>query len=543
MLKSPLTIRASYYEKLFSAVSPAGSFADLLDDTGIRVASSGPSLIPGENVRRICPVVQSVRKNRHRLFVSGRDYSACMKCANADICKVGCFIIFPLEIDGEYLGSLRMIWNDENIPPAERYAENLSAGEFLSESVVNGVQSELDRLKLAQYVNLFQSLASETDSPMMFAENGRLRQQNAAMRDYLLKEDDISMNQGEEVSFGPSADNNGVAMTVSSGMSVIPAVYRQTEAEYTFQNNYEVILIKQSRLPETAFSDKSSSVLIDYLEGNTPALVSFRENSVRMANNSRFFMLEGERGMGKEYWVKAICNSGMFADRELVILDCGDFADIVFANNIMDTNDGLFSRHNVIICLKEISKLSAWIQTKISDMQYELERNNIRIIATTAVPVDVLNETGELTPALFRMFYPAIMRVPPVRERTTDIPVYIQDCVTRYQSIEKKKIRITDEAMKILSGYTWPGNFQQMERIMGYLITSVKNGRITADDVRALPDFAKNDTSLNLAENEKQLITEALQRFGGPNGKEAAAAALGISRATLYRRISEYGLE
>ena len=71
----------------------------------------------------------------------------------------------------------------------------------------------------------------------------------------------------------------------------------------------------------------------------------------------------------------------------------------------------------------------------------------------------------------------------------------------------------------------------------------VTTGVITDEDVDAVPDLTDGSTDLNLRQNEKSLIKEALLKYTGPNGKLAAAQALGISKATLYRKIKEYGLE
>ena len=69
------------------------------------------------------------------------------------------------------------------------------------------------------------------------------------------------------------------------------------------------------------------------------------------------------------------------------------------------------------------------------------------------------------------------------------------------------------------------------------------SGSIGDEDVLRLPDFKQNDGPFNLKEQERQLIQKALQRFNGPYGKQAAADALGISKATLYRKIQEYHLD
>ena len=117
-----------------------------------------------------------------------------------------------------------------------------------------------------------------------------------------------------------------------------------------------------------------------------------------------------------------------------------------------------------------------------------------------------------------------------------DIDYYIQKYLIYYQDFEKKKVACSPRALTMLKNHSWPGNFKQMEQVISYLISINTSGIITEEDVLRLPDF-------NLKEQERQLILKALQRFTGPYGKQAAADALGISKATLYRKIQEYRLD
>ena len=124
-----------------------------------------------------------------------------------------------------------------------------------------------------------------------------------------------------------------------------------------------------------------------------------------------------------------------------------------------------------------------------------------------------------------------------------DIDYYIQKYLIYYQDFEKKKVACSSRALTMLKNYSWPGNFKQMEQVVSYLISINTSGIIGEEDVLRLPDFKQHDGPFNLKEQERQLIQKALQRFNGPYGKQAAADALGISKATLYRKIQEYHLD
>ena len=95
-----------------------------------------------------------------------------------------------------------------------------------------------------------------------------------------------------------------------------------------------------------------------------------KKNVMKISEISRYMVIQGERGLGKEMWVKAIHNSGRYAQQELVIFDCNAFSDLNFANQVFDEETGIFCGRDITVCLKEIPRLPYWLQLKLADNHY-----------------------------------------------------------------------------------------------------------------------------------------------------------------------------
>lgn len=92
------------------------------------------------------------------------------------------------------------------------------------------------------------------------------------------------------------------------------------------------------------------------------------------------------------------------------------------------------------MCLKEIPRLPYWLQLKLADNITLLENHNIRLIATTLEDLSKMADHNAFSKRLFNLFYPAILCIPPIRERDMDIDYYIQKYLIYYQDFEKRRL-------------------------------------------------------------------------------------------------------
>ena len=527
----------------------SGLSFDVLDENMYRIAGTGISnYVPGEAAQNNFSLAEHAKRTRQPIMMPDRVSSLCSRCDFRDSCGYLAEAAYPLFLDNRCVGIVCAHCSDtetlEKIRSNEKYYRDLVTQ--LAQIVSALARGIIDGINASSYRDAVTGLVRHSDAPLILMRNRRISDLSESAAPYVRAASGgkIDIGTGSQISVLLSRNSRDITLKTAEGTADLTAEYRLLPADLPFCDRLELIRADRNVIPsKPVFQDSISQVSIDYLQGTSEGFEAFKRSAVNIYNTSRFIFLEGERGLGKETWARAIHNSSDRSSEELIILDCNSFFDLTFANNVFDEEEGMISRHHITICLKEVSKLSPWLQRKLVETAPVLSANDIRIIATSTDSAEELVRMNIMINRFYMLFYPAFLRVPPIRERHADMEFYIDDCIEKYKVLDNRRIRITDSAKAKLMSYTWPGNLMQLEHTMGFLINSSTTGVITDEDVDAVPDLTDGSTDLNLRQNEKSLIKEALLKYTGPNGKLAAAQALGISKATLYRKIKEYGLE
>ena len=135
------------------------------------------------------------------------------------------------------------------------------------------------------------------------------------------------------------------------------------------------------------------------------------------------------------------------------------------------------------------------------------------------------------------------LHLPPLRERTADIELLAYHFLNALNKKYAKKITvISQQAIKALNTYEWPGNIRELEHIIERAVIISEDNQIGLNDLHFTTKVLKPETniSLNLEDTEKALIVQALNQYHGNVSK--AAKALGLTRTSLYRRMEKYNL-
>ncbi|MCK5161139.1 MAG: sigma-54-dependent Fis family transcriptional regulator, partial [Candidatus Aureabacteria bacterium] len=204
--------------------------------------------------------------------------------------------------------------------------------------------------------------------------------------------------------------------------------------------------------------------------------------------------------------------------------------------------------------LDEISEISPLIQTKLlrvlHDKTFEMvggtetRKADIRIIAATNKNLEPLIKSGQFREDLYYRLNVIHFHLPPLRQRKTDIPLFVNRFIEELGKSSGKLIEsISEDALKILVNYSWPGNIRQLKNVLERMILLTSSRTLDVKDipqeitaVEGVP--SKAGTTIKNA--EKDLIIKELENTGG--NKTETAKRLGISRKTLYRKMEEFGL-
>lgn len=519
---------------------------DVNDENTVRVAGTGifRSIIYA-NENHPYSAIEQAKMDRKLVFVQNRNSRICRRCSTNRICTGKAEMVVPLFIKQMFLGSLSIFSYDDrshqDMLEHTEYYKGLAL--HVADVITRIAEGCLLKDGLEVMEETLSGLVDSVQDGTLLIENKRVSKINKQGVSQLERMDVEAQHYKGPVQVIKGKSSDWLNLKIQGQTARLHAIHHMVNSRFFMGKRLEYLVMKQSLLSEQIyFQNTSNNLSLDYFEGTSEILTDLKQKALKVVNISRYFVIQGERGLGKELWVRAIHNSSQYAQQELAVFDCNAFSDLNFANQIFDQESGIFCNRDTTICLKEISRLPYWLQLKLADNVTLLENNNIRIIATTLEDLARLTDSNTFSKRLFTLFYPAILPIPPIRERERDIEYYIQKYLIHYQEFEKKKIACSSKALAMLKAYSWPGNFKQMEQVLSYLISINTSGVISEEDVMQLPDFKSNDSLYNLREQERQTIQRALLRFSGPYGKKAAADALGISKATLYRKIQEYQL-
>jgi two-component system response regulator AtoC len=281
-------------------------------------------------------------------------------------------------------------------------------------------------------------------------------------------------------------------------------------------------------------------------------------------------LITGESGTGKELVARAIHFRGPLAAMPFVAVDCGSLVPTLMESELfghekgsftgaLKTKAGLFQAANGgTIFLDEIGELPLELQAKLLRVLQEKEVRpvgsnekvpvDVRVIAATNRDLEASYRGGTFRKDLYFRLNVVTIHVPALRERRSDIPQLTHFFLDRYAPGET--IQVTPAAMKSFLQYEWPGNVRELENCIARAVALGNHHTIDVEDlppaIRAVQEnegTAANSAAISitaLADLERMTILRVFEKAGGD--KALAGKMLGISRATLYRKLKLYNI-
>ena len=304
--------------------------------------------------------------------------------------------------------------------------------------------------------------------------------------------------------------------------------------------------------------------------GQSAPMQEVFETIRQVAASRATVLVQGESGTGKELVAHAIHQLGPRATGPFVPVHCAALSQNLLESELFGHEKGAFTgaverrrgrfelADGGTLFLDEVSEIDPSIQVKILRVleEHQFERVggqetldvDVRLVAATNRDLKKMVEEGTFREDLFYRLYVVVIHLPPLRERTGDIPLLVQHFVKELAQENGKAVEgVTPEAMDVLASYPWPGNVRELRNAVERMIVLSRGGRLTVRDIpAAVRDAAPHRAGtalgpdLSLEEAEKRLIAGALRAHDG--NRTRAAAKLGISRRTLHRKLNEYGL-
>lgn len=339
---------------------------------------------------------------------------------------------------------------------------------------------------------------------------------------------------------------------------IIPLIYRALE---------KVDLSNRVRQLEKQLGDKHS---FDKIIGKSKNIQKAIELSKKVAVTDTTVLITGETGTGKEVFAQSIHQASQRANQNFVTINCSAFSKELLESEMFGHKAGAFTgatrdqkglfdeANNGTIFLDEIGEMSLELQSKLLRVLESGEfirvgdtkptKVNVRILAATHRNLLKEIELGHFREDLFYRISTFQIHLPPLRERVADIEAISNHFISISSTKINKRIKsVSKEYYEALKQHQWKGNIRELKNVIERSVILCEND-LTVEhlpvEIQIVEDTERKKTSLSafeLASAEKIHIQKVLNYTNG--NKTKTAELLGIALTTLYRKISEYGLE
>jgi two-component system response regulator HydG len=312
--------------------------------------------------------------------------------------------------------------------------------------------------------------------------------------------------------------------------------------------------------------------------GSSPQMLALIDRMKRIAPTDATVLIQGETGTGKELVAQAIHQNSPRKPKPFVALNCAALSENILESELFGHVKGAFTdassdrvgkfefANGGTLFLDEVGDMPMATQIKLLRVLESGEitrvgsntpvRVNVRILSATNRNLEEAIESGSFRSDLYHRLKVVTVGIPPLRDRSGDIPLLIEHFVKQFAKRHGKTIKGVSLAARVkLGSYPWPGNVRQLRNVVESMVVVDCDETLDVDDLplelepdvpAAVTGQVEMTSGLQtlvgkpLHEVERIFITETLKLTGG--NREQAASLLGIGERTLYRKIKEYEL-
>lgn len=304
--------------------------------------------------------------------------------------------------------------------------------------------------------------------------------------------------------------------------------------------------------------------------GKSKALMDVLATIKRICRTNASVLITGESGTGKELIAEAVHRNSPRAKKPFVKVNLGGISQSLFESEMFGHKKGAFTDASSdrvgrfeladrgTIFLDEIGDLDMSCQVKLlrvlQEQTFEVlgdsrpRKVDIRVVSATNANLQKMVQAHTFREDLFYRINLITVHLPALRERREDIPLLVRHFANlQCQANGLPKVDFTPEAMDYLKGLPYPGNIRELKNLVERTLLVSGKDTLDVEDFKAQnlqsaePATIQGIEGMTLEETERQRILQALAQYG--NNMTQVAAALGVSRPSLYRRLEKYNIE
>lgn len=336
-----------------------------------------------------------------------------------------------------------------------------------------------------------------------------------------------------------------------------------------------ILELREKKLGDYEAKPKIRHYTFDDLAGSNPGFMAVVERAKRAADNNASVFIYGETGTGKELFSQSIHYGGRRKNNPFLAQNCAALPASLLEGILFGTTKGGFTGAVDRAGLFEQANGGTLLLDEISAMPYELQSKllrvlqedyirrvggtkdipvDVRIIATVNEPPEKLMAEGLLRKDLYYRLNVVNLAIPPLRDRLDDIPALVTNFLEKHNERFDKAIwMLSDDAVRRLSDYDYPGNVRELENIIMQSVAMAGTEHVLTEKMLQMPmqikaigaDVEKWDRKgpldEYLANLEEEIIREVMITEGGNISR--TAAVLKIKRQTLQHKLKKYGIK
>lgn len=310
--------------------------------------------------------------------------------------------------------------------------------------------------------------------------------------------------------------------------------------------------------------------------GDSPQMQRCIAQANSIARSDSNVMITGESGVGKDVFAQAIHNASRRRDNPFIVLNCAAYPRDLLASELFGYDGGAYTgaKKNGNLGKFELADTGSIFLDEIGDMPLELqvmllrviEQKNfmrigsnvvrsvdVKIISATNADLRAMVEKRTFRPDLYFRLCTLNLRLPPLRERGQDIILLAEhfiDSITARLHMGQRKI-LSEESKALMRTLPWRGNVRELQNVMERVVQLIPSQVITPQDLELCLDFTEDEPAaqtpqpVSSARRSRTLTREDLLKAleGTHYNRTMAAAVLGISRKTFYRKLEEFHIE
>ncbi|PAB59464.1 sigma-54-dependent Fis family transcriptional regulator [Anaeromicrobium sediminis] len=517
-----------------------------------------------------------------------KEHAVCKRCKDKENCKEYAEVCCPIKVKDEPVGVIGLIaLNEEQRKEIIKNREDLL--DFLNK-MADLIGTKLIELEKTEKIKLLlkelETVLNSVDKSIVAVdEEGKIIQFNFKATELF----NMDGNKLKGINIIDLIENINVneILTGNEEVKNIPFEYNHADCSirgfysgklievegskigmvFTFSNVCEMLEVVNY------ISNTNIITTFDDIIGNSFVMEQVKKDAKKASFSNSTVLIHGESGTGKELFARAIHFNSNRGKGPFIPINCAAIPESLLESELFGYEEGSFTggkkggragkfelANKGTIFLDEIGDMPIHLQTKLLRVlqEYTIEKIgandnisvDVRIIAATNRDLEKKVLEGEFREDLFYRLNVIPIHIPPLRERKEDVENIIYELLRKCnKKLNKNILGFNKDAIDIFKKYSWPGNVRELENSIEYAVNMCNLNFIGMEDLpvrlKKKKECCKNieERIIPIKDLERREIEKALEYYkGDKQAVEKAARALGLGRATMYRKIKSYNI-